>query len=41
MLQNPGKALRKLLQGPDIIMAPGIYDGISARGAEQDGFPMG
>ena len=26
MLQNPGKALRKLLQGPDIIMAPGIYD---------------
>ena len=41
MLQNPGKALRKLLQGPDIIMAPGIYDGISARVAEQAGFPMG
>ena len=41
MLQNPGKALRKLLQGPDIIMAPGIYDCISARVAEQAGFPMG
>ena len=41
MLQNPGKVLRDLLKGPDIVMAPGIYDGISARVAEQAGFPAG
>lgn len=41
MLHNPGKVLRDLLKGPDILMAPGIYDGISARVAEQAGFPMG
>lgn len=41
MLQNPGKVLRDLLNGPDILMAPGIYDGISARVTEQAGFPMG
>lgn len=40
MLQNPGETLRRLLQGEDIIMAPGVYDGISARVAEQAGFPM-
>lgn len=41
MLQNPGKALRQLLERPEIIMAPGIFDGISARVAEQAGFPAG
>lgn len=41
MLQNPGKALRELLAQPGIIMAPGIYDGISARVCEQAGFKMG
>lgn len=41
MLQNPGRVLRDLLSKPEIIMAPGIYDGISARVAEQAGFPMG
>ena len=38
MLQDPGKALRALLSEPGILMAPGIYDGISARVAEQAGF---
>lgn len=41
MLQNPGKVLRDLLSRPEIIMAPGIYDGISARVAEQAGFSVG
>lgn len=41
MLQNPGQALRELLAKPEIIMAPGIFDGISARVAEQAGFPAG
>ena len=41
MLENPGKSLRELLTGPDIIMAPGIYDGISARVVEQAGFQAG
>lgn len=40
MLQNPGKVLRDLLEAPGIIMAPGAYDGISARVSEQAGFPM-
>lgn len=41
MLLNPGKVLREKLAQPGIIMAPGIYDGISARVCEQAGFPVG
>lgn len=32
--------LRELLSKPDIIVAPGAYDGITARLAEQAGFPV-
>jgi len=38
MIRNPGKALRELLQAPGILMAPGVFDGISARVCEQAGF---
>jgi 2-methylisocitrate lyase-like PEP mutase family enzyme len=38
MLQNPGKALRKLLEEPGILVAPGAYDGISARLIARAGF---
>lgn len=38
MLLNPGKSFRKVLQQPGIVMLPGVYDGISARVAEQAGF---
>lgn len=38
MIQNPGKALRDILAEPGIVMMPGVYDGISARVAEQAGF---
>lgn len=41
MLKNPGTVLRKLLQELGILMAPGIYDGISARVIEQAGFKLG
>ena len=32
-------ALRRLLAAPDIIVAPGVYDGLSARLAARGGFP--
>jgi len=38
MIQNPGKALREMLGKSGIVMMPGVYDGISARVAEQAGF---
>lgn len=41
MLIDPRKALRELLEEPGILMAPGIYDGISARICEQSGFKLG
>lgn len=41
MLKNPGKILRELLSKPGIVMAPGIYDGISARVTERAGFLAG
>ena len=41
MLKNPGKELRRLLQADGILMAPGFYDGISARVVEQAGFALG
>ena len=40
MLKNSGKVLSDLLEVQGIIMAPGVYDGISARVCEQAGFPM-
>lgn len=41
MLKNPGKELRRLLCEEEILMAPGFYDGISARVVEQAGFSAG
>lgn len=40
MLKNPGTALRNRLAVPGIIMAPGVFDGISARICEQAGFDV-
>jgi 2-methylisocitrate lyase-like PEP mutase family enzyme len=36
---RPSTRLRQLLAGPDIIVAPGVYDGLSARLACRAGFP--
>ncbi|HET6610173.1 MAG TPA: isocitrate lyase/PEP mutase family protein [Rhodopila sp.] len=36
--ESPGRRLRKLLAEPGILICPGIYDGFSARLAEQMGF---
>ena len=41
MIKKPGKILRELLGRPGILMAPGIFDGISARVTEQAGFKAG
>jgi 2-methylisocitrate lyase-like PEP mutase family enzyme len=38
MLINSAKVLRSMLKNPGIIVAPGVYDGISARVIEQAGF---
>jgi len=38
LIKNPGMILREMLDGPGIIVAPGAYDGISARAVEQAGF---
>lgn len=38
MLVNSAKVLRGMLKKPGIIVAPGVYDGISARVIEQAGF---
>jgi len=40
MLHNSAQALRRLLQNDDILIAPGVYDGISARVVEQAGFQV-
>jgi 2-methylisocitrate lyase-like PEP mutase family enzyme len=38
MLKNSAQVLRDLLTKPGILIAPGVYDGISARVTEQAGF---
>jgi 2-methylisocitrate lyase-like PEP mutase family enzyme len=38
MLKNSAQVLRDLLAKPEILIAPGVYDGISARVTEQAGF---
>jgi 2-methylisocitrate lyase-like PEP mutase family enzyme len=38
MVENPGAVLREMLKAPGIIVAPGAYDGISARAIELAGF---
>lgn len=41
MLKNSAKKLRELLKEKEILMAPGIYDGISACVTQQAGFKVG
>ena len=38
MIKNPGTVLREILASPGIVVAPGAYDGISARAIELAGF---
>jgi 2-methylisocitrate lyase-like PEP mutase family enzyme len=37
---TPARAFRALLSGPDLIVAPGAYDALTARLIEQAGFPL-
>jgi len=39
MTVTTARRLRELLAGPDLVRAPGAYDGITARLIEQAGFP--
>lgn len=39
-LERPTSALRRLLRQPGMLIAPGAYDGITARLIEQAGFPL-
>ncbi len=39
MIATPARRLRELLAGPELVRAPGAYDGITARLIEQAGFP--
>jgi len=40
MIKNHGRTLRDLMEAPGIIVAPGTYDGISARAVELAGFKV-
>ena len=40
-MNNPGKRLRELINAPEILVMPGIYDGYSARMVKKYGFPAG
>jgi carboxyphosphoenolpyruvate mutase len=37
-MKSKARRFRELLQAPEILVAPGIYDGFSARIVEQAGF---
>jgi len=40
-MSEGGKVLRKLLEAPEILIMPGVYDGYSCRIVEQAGFNVG
>ena len=40
-MTNPGKRLRELIDAPEILVMPGIFDGYSARLVQQSGFQAG
>jgi len=39
-MESPGKRLRKLINAPEILVMPGVFDGFSARLVEQAGYPV-
>jgi 2-methylisocitrate lyase-like PEP mutase family enzyme len=40
-MKSKGKRLKELLEGPDILISPGVYDGYSARLVQARGFKSG
>ena len=40
MIKNPGTVLREMLKSPGILIAPGVYDGISSKAVELAGFRL-
>jgi 2-methylisocitrate lyase-like PEP mutase family enzyme len=39
-MNSPSNTLRRLLEGPDLLLMPCCFDGLSARLVEQAGFPL-
>jgi len=38
-MESPGKRLRKLIEAPDILVMPGVFDGFSTRLVTRAGYP--
>ena len=38
-MESPGKRLRKLIEAPEILVMPGVFDGFSTRLVAQAGYP--
>src|SRR5260370_7512116 len=38
-MRSPGKRLRRLINAPEILAMPGVFDGFSTRLVEQAGYP--
>jgi 2-methylisocitrate lyase-like PEP mutase family enzyme len=38
-MESPGKRLRKMINAPEILVLPGVFDGFSTRLVEQAGYP--
>src|SRR6202171_1580310 len=38
-MESPGKRLRKMINAPEILVMPGVFDGFSTRLVEQAGYP--
>ncbi len=38
-MESPGKRLRKMIDAPEILVLPGVFDGFSTRLVEQAGYP--
>ena len=39
-MDSPGKRLRKMINAPEILVMPGVFDGFSTRLVEQAGYPV-
>ena len=38
-MESPGKRLRRMIDAPEILVLPGVFDGFSTRLVEQAGYP--
>ena len=38
-MESPGKRLRRLIEAPEILVMPGVFDGFSTRLVTRAGYP--